>query len=317
MDRLEKPEMNTKRWHNSFILMILAASIALILWLTLFSRIGSYSRQFLQPFWSYQAIVKGDRKALIEVIGNIVLFIPFGVAAALFFKLDMKHYLLVGFVASLLIEACQWFFWLGCFEFDDLVHNTLGTGIGAVLIKHFPVSEKIRPENCRKSLAALITLVFLIIASGLVYQGLKWDEMKHLASLNDREDGAKDLLVLSPYPKYIGETDFRVAYQSDGSIIIEGQSANRAWIDIGRVSLDPGTYCFTGFGGAEEKTVVIELQCFDTEKEKYVRLTPGIGTLEQTFFKLDASTKVRALIGIYPGSKGRYLARPAIYREDI
>ena len=55
--------------------------------------------------------------------------------------------------------------------------------------------------------------------------------MKHLASLKDREDGARNLLVLSPEPKYIGETDFSVAYQS----------VNRAWIEIGRVALDPGT----------------------------------------------------------------------------
>lgn len=69
--------------------------------------------------------------------------------------------------------------------------------------------------------------------------------------------------------------------------------------------------------GEEERTVALELEYFDAEKDKYVRLTPDIGTMEQTIFKLDASTKVRALIGIYPGSKGRCFARPAIYREDI
>ena len=82
--------MNTKRWRNLFILILLAASIALILWLTLFSRLGSYSRRFLPPFWSYRAIMGGSGKALLEDIGNIVLFIPIGVAAALFFKIDMR-----------------------------------------------------------------------------------------------------------------------------------------------------------------------------------------------------------------------------------
>ena len=197
------------------------------------------------------------------------------------------------------------------------MHNTLGTGIGVLLVKRTPIGEKIKLGNRKKSLAALLTLVLLIISSGFIYQGLKWHEMKHLASLNDREDGARNLLVLSPEPKYIGETDFSVAYQSDGCIIIEGQSVNRAWIEIGRVALDPGTYCFTGLSGEEERTVALELEYFDAEKDKYVRLTPDIGTMEQTIFKLDASTKVRALIGIYPSSKGRCFARPAIYREDI
>lgn len=316
MDSLEEPEMNTKRWQNSLILIILAASIALILWLTLFSRLGSYSRHFLPPLWSYRAIIWGSGRALLEDIGNIALFIPIGVATALFFKLDIKRCLLAGFAVSLLIESCQWFFWLGSFEFDDLVHNTLGTGIGALLVKRTPVGEKIRIGNRRKSLAALLTLVILIISSGLVYQGLKWHEMKYLASLNDREDGVKNLLVLNPDPKYIGETDFSVTYRSDGCIIIEGQSVNRAWIEIGRVSLDPGTYCFIGLSGAEEKTIAIQLEYYDAEKEKYFFLTPDVGAVEQTFFELDASTRVRTLIGIYPGSKGRYYLRPAIYRED-
>ena len=316
MDSMEKPEMNKKRWKDLLILIILAAFIALILWLTLFSRVGSYSRHFLPPFWSYRAIISGSGKALFEDIGNIVLFIPVGVAAALVFKIDMKRCLMIGFALSLLIESCQWFFWLGSFEFDDLVHNTLGTGIGVLLVKRTPIGEKIKLGNRKKSLAALLTLVLLIISSGFIYQGLKWHEMKHLASLNDREDGVKNNLVLSPDPKYIGKTDFSVAYQSDGCIIIEGQSVNRAWIEIGRVALDPGTYCFTGLSGAEEKTIAIELEYFDAEKEKYIRLTPDVGAVEQTIFELDAYTKVRALIGIYPGSKGRYLARPAIYRED-
>lgn len=308
--------MNTKRWRNLFILILLAASIALILWLTLFSRLGSYSRRFLPPFWSYRAIMGGSGKALLEDIGNIVLFIPIGVAAALFFKIDMRKCLLIGFALSLLIETCQWFFWLGSFEFDDLVHNTLGTGIGAVLIKRTPLGEMIRLENRRKSLASLLTLVFLIILSGFACQGLRWQEMKQLASLNDREDGVRNLLVLSPEPKYIGETGFSVVYQSDGSIVIEGRSANRAWIEIGRVTLDPGIYCFTGLSGTEENTIAIELEYFDAEKEKYIRLTPDVGAIKQALFKLDASTKVRALVGIYPGSKGRYLACPAIYREE-
>ena len=315
MDSLGEPEMNAKRWQNPLILIILAASIVMILWLTLFSRLGSYSRHFLPPFWSYLAILRGSGKALLEVIGNIVLFIPIGVATALLFKLDMKRCLLVGFFASLLIESCQWFLWLGTFEFDDLVHNTLGTGTGALLAKRILIGEKIKLRNRKKRLVAFITLALLIVSSGFVYQGVKWNEMKHLAALNDREDGVKNLLVLHPDPKYIGETGFSVTYRSDGSIIIEGQSANKAWIEIGQVTLDPGTYCFTGLSGAEEKTVAIKLECYDSEKEKYIRLTPDVGAMEQAVFKLEASTKVRALIGIYPGSQGSFLARPAIYRE--
>jgi len=66
MDSLEEPETNTKGWQNSLILIILAASIALILWLTLFSRLGSYSRHFLPPLWSYRAIMGAVEELCLE-----------------------------------------------------------------------------------------------------------------------------------------------------------------------------------------------------------------------------------------------------------
>ena len=307
----------SKKWRNALVIVALAVSITLVLWLTLFSRLGSDSRHFYPPFWSYKAILNGSGKALLEDVGNIFLFIPIGVAIALLLGLDVKHSLLIGFLLSLIIESCQWFFWLGSFEIEDLLHNTIGTGIGAVLVTRTAFGASLKPGNRKKSLVAFSLLTVLIISSGFAYQGLKWQEMKRLAALNDREDGTKNLLILSPDPVYIGETDFSLAYQSDGSILIEGSSENRAWIEIGRVTLEAGQYSFSGLSGVEEKTVAIELEFYNQERSKYVRLTPDVGSIDQAVFNIDFFTKVRALIGIYPGTEGEYLARPVIYREGI
>lgn len=307
----------TKKWQNALVIVSLAVSITLILWLTLFSRLGSDSRHFYPPFWSYKAILRGSGKALLEDIGNIVLFIPIGVAIALFFRFSVKQSLLIGFTISLFIESCQWFFWLGSFEIDDLIHNSIGAGIGAALVTRTALGSKIKLGNRKKSLIALICLTILIISSGFAYQGLKWQEMKSLATLNDREDGSKNLLILSPDPKYIGETDFGVSYQSDGSILIEGASDNRAWIEIGRLTLEAGMYSFSGLSGVEEKTVALELEYYNQEQGKYKRLTPDVGPVGQALFNIDIITKVRALIGIYPKAEGEYMARPVIYREGI
>ena len=289
----------------------------MILWLTLFSRLSSDSRHFYPPFWSYRAILNGSGKALLEDIGNIVLFFPVGLAIALFFRFSVKQSLLIGFCLSLIIESCQWFFWLGSFEIDDLLHNTIGAGIGAVLVAHTSFGEKLKLRSQIKSFIALIVLVTIIISSGFTYQGMKWQKMKMLAALNDREDGTKNLLILSPDPVYIGQTDISVAYQSDGSILIEGSSDNRAWIEIGRVKLEPGTYSFSGLSGVEENTIAIKLEYFNTEQENYIRLAPDVGQIDEALFCLDTNTKVRALISIFQEAEGSYFARPVIYREGI
>ena len=88
----------------------LAFSVVLILWITLFSRLGSESRHFYPPFWSYRAILNGSGEALLEVAENVVLFIPVGVAAWLIMHLNLWKTAVLGMAFSLLIECCQWFF---------------------------------------------------------------------------------------------------------------------------------------------------------------------------------------------------------------
>lgn len=312
----------TKQHHkkvlNAAIILTLAGMVVLILWLTVFSRLGSESRHFYPPFWSYKAILNGSIKALIEDIGNIILFIPVGMAVCLFFGLGIHQAVVVGLLFSVLIECCQWFFWLGSFEIDDLLHNTIGAGIGAVIVQRMPLGQRIKEQiiDKKRSFIAFISVMVIIIAMGFGYQGLKWQEVKRLAALNNGGNGEVNLLVLSPDPVYIGKTDFNVSYKSDGSVLIEGSSDNRSWIEIGKVTLNAGRYSFSGLSGVPEKTVAIELEYNDSDQGKYLRLTPDVGSIAEAEFELNETTRIRALIGIYPGAEGEYAARPVIYREE-
>lgn len=78
-------------------------------------------------------------------VGNIVWFIPLG--AYLVWK-DPGHTVwratLIGFVISLVIEVSQYIFGVGVTELDDLVLNTTGTLIGAILMR---VVQKIMKER--------------------------------------------------------------------------------------------------------------------------------------------------------------------------
>ena len=73
-----------------------------------------------------------------------VLFIPFGF---LLFSshgerneigkrgLDTMKCVLIGFLLSFLIEVNQFVFYIGLFEFDDIIGNTLGTYIGVMIAR--------------------------------------------------------------------------------------------------------------------------------------------------------------------------------------
>ena len=307
----------SKRWKTFFAIGTLAVSIALILWLTLFSRLGSDSRHFYPPFWSYRAILNGDSRALLENIGNVVLFIPIGVAIALFLGCSVKQTLVIGFTLSLVIESCQWFFWLGSYEIDDLIHNTIGAGIGAVLIQKTAIGASLQRQvrEKTKSLRVLIYLVIILVAMPLGYQGIKYQEMRWLASLNNK-DGIENLLVLSADPQYIGQTDVNVIYNSDGSILIEGGSNCRAWIQISKFTLAPGLYYMEGLSGLPKNTVGLELATFDYDQDKYVMVGHEVGAIDRLDFELQEKSKMEVLISLYPGWEGCVAARPAIFRED-
>ena len=85
---------------------------------------------------------------LINIIGNITMFIPVGLAWPFCFqKLDtLGKTVLVGAGFPLLIEITQLPFYDRCSDIDDLILNTTGIFIGALIyfgVKHLKNSKKI------------------------------------------------------------------------------------------------------------------------------------------------------------------------------
>ena len=76
-----------------------------------------------QLFWSYK--VWDVQK--VQIIANILLFIPMGVLAGCLWKWKG---IIVGIVLSVVIELLQLISQRGLCEFDDILHNTLGAFIG-------------------------------------------------------------------------------------------------------------------------------------------------------------------------------------------
>ena len=84
----------------------------------------------LSPFWSYQAIREGRDDILVQVIMNVLAFIPIGLLLGTFKGMKWWHVLLIGLCFSMLIELLQLVLKRGLTEIDDVVHNGVGCMIG-------------------------------------------------------------------------------------------------------------------------------------------------------------------------------------------
>lgn len=126
----------------------------------LFSAIGASERTIsIIPFQSIydMAISNASIGRIIEnVLGNIVLFIPFGILFSIISNKKHKEVLCAAIIFSLLIEITQFLFALGSTDVDDLIFNVLGAYIG------YFVSDKISKQF--KSYTHYLTVMTLITA---------------------------------------------------------------------------------------------------------------------------------------------------------
>ena len=136
-------------------LSILIFYLAFVLTLTIVARnVSQEASMQLKLFWSYDYIANGDKGMFFEVFWNVVLFMPYGFFASFISKSKAKHSVfLSGFMLSVAIELTQLVAHRGVFEYDDILHNTLGTVIGIAL---FYVAAKVLLSFERKYKIQLI-----------------------------------------------------------------------------------------------------------------------------------------------------------------
>ena len=110
----------TKKW----IVGVLIGYVLIILGETVLFR-SPFIGQHFEPrlFWSYGAWAIQKR----QIIANVLLFIPLGFFAGRLWKWKG---IIAGLGVSVVIEILQLISQRGLFEFDDILHNTLGTVIG-------------------------------------------------------------------------------------------------------------------------------------------------------------------------------------------
>ncbi len=89
----------------------------------------------LIPFWSWYDVIFHHNKTLFEenILNTFMLF-PLGVMLTLLTpNFKVKHSFYFGLTLSATIEVTQLIFRLGLFEWDDIIHNTLGCVLGTFI----------------------------------------------------------------------------------------------------------------------------------------------------------------------------------------
>ena len=161
-----------------------------VLWYTVLNRAENYEIPQPELFWSFRKVLSGDPRLGIEIVGNVIMFMPFGfLLCDLFYKWNTARIIiptafstsssatsvqakrksggsrnferygkwllipLLAFSFSLLIESLQLALVRGLAEADDLFTNTLGAVLGTCT---FDVLKKLCDARLFEAIPAII-----------------------------------------------------------------------------------------------------------------------------------------------------------------
>lgn len=150
----------------------------------LFAAIGSMERTIsIIPFKSLLDMINNNisvTRILENILGNIAIFIPFGLLLPIVQKDMSKKIILYGLITSALIEIIQYVFALESSDIDDLTLNTLGTIIGYLLYK-------IIHKKARADTLTAISIIVLVTVLGGFALGILFINHTELFMLSSKE----------------------------------------------------------------------------------------------------------------------------------
>ena len=144
---MAKSKENNKRLmivSRLLFIIYMAATLYILLMSESFGRTVTENYRYnLNPFseikrFYYLIGTDSNTKAMINIFGNIICFLPFGLYEAV--ELENKKFLIIKvtlltFFFSLCVETVQLYFRIGIFDVDDLILNTAGGFLGGVVYR--------------------------------------------------------------------------------------------------------------------------------------------------------------------------------------
>lgn len=103
--------------------------------------------------WSYDAIQEGQERLVLEVIMNVVVFVPVGMLLGCASRsMTWWKVIMIGCSVSLMIEAMQFVYNRGFAEVDDVMHNTVGSLMGFGL---YSIARMGHEKVCKRRMRVL------------------------------------------------------------------------------------------------------------------------------------------------------------------
>ena len=121
------------------------------------------------PFTEILRYEVGSTQFYVNVIGNILVFLPFGYFVSSYIKATkVSHILLVTLITSFTIEFVQHYIGRS-FDIDDILLNVIGSIIGFLLYIGFTAIKKHLPKFFRSDLIYNIICVVLLVIAVIYY----------------------------------------------------------------------------------------------------------------------------------------------------
>ena len=156
---------------KKFILYEELLSLIFVIYLLMFFQIVtyqdviSYGNNFI-PFRELTRYPLGSSLFFKNIIGNILLLMPYGFFASYYLKLEKKRSALVLiFIVSLSIEIVQLV--IGrCFDVDDILLNMIGGMAGFFIYK---LLDTLSNKMSRNTISTVLTSIIIILIVILLY----------------------------------------------------------------------------------------------------------------------------------------------------
>nr|WP_315024575.1 VanZ family protein [uncultured Aminipila sp.] len=133
--------------------------------------------------------------------GNIAAFIPFGILIPLLFRIDFRKFIIFFILVILFLETLQSITFLGTFDIDDVISNTLGAIVGFIGYR-VGFSSKITPQ---KFIASILSIFLLITGIMVVSEAINFMAQKRegsIQSLSNFEETNNSIAKTKKLPSF-------------------------------------------------------------------------------------------------------------------
>lgn len=151
-------------FHHEFSLLLFLTYILILFELLTYQDVQTFGTNFI-PFREILRYDLGTYGFYRQVVGNILLFLPFGFFVSKYIKVNkIGSMFIVSLLASTIIEAVQYF--IGrIFDIDDIILNVLGGILGFLLFIGLDAIKKKLPAVFQKNfIYNIISLIFIVLA---------------------------------------------------------------------------------------------------------------------------------------------------------